>query len=188
MRNRVIQYWVYGGALSGMLLLLLAPLLLRGWPAHLAVTYLLLPAYMLHQWEEHDDDRFRRFLSETLWHGKEALTLLASFVINVPGVWGGITLSLYLAWYVHPGYALIAIYLVLVNAIVHSVHAIVFHRYNPGLGTAMVIFLPLGTLGLLQVNAAGAGEARFHAIGLVSAIAGHLVILVTALRHRRTLA
>ena len=69
MLHRLISYWVYGGVLAGILLLVLAPLLLRGWSTPLAATFLLLPAYMVHQYEEHDQDRFRLFFNETIGQG-----------------------------------------------------------------------------------------------------------------------
>ena len=65
MLNRLFCYWVYGGALAGVLLLLLAPVLVGGWPLVLVATFLHLPAYRLHQWEEHDGDRFRLFFNAT---------------------------------------------------------------------------------------------------------------------------
>ena len=144
MLQRLISYWVYGGVLSAILLLVLAPLLLADWVAPFAATFLHLPAYMIHQYEEHDQDRFRLFFNETIGRGNDVLSPLAVFVINVPGVWGVIALSLYGAVALNLGWALIAVYLVLVNALVHIVHAIVFRRYNPGLTTATVVFLPLG--------------------------------------------
>lgn len=69
MLQRLISYWVYGGVLAGVLLLALSPLLLAGWSMSLAATFLLLPAYMIHQYEEHDRDRFRLLLNETIGKG-----------------------------------------------------------------------------------------------------------------------
>ena len=103
--NEFVDNWVYGGALAGVVLLLLAPVLTASWPIALTVTYLHQPAYMLHQYEEHDNDRFRHFLNATLGQGREVLSRFAVFIINIPGVWGVIALSLVLAWGVHIGYA-----------------------------------------------------------------------------------
>src|SRR5208282_2200477 len=97
-----------------------------------------LPLYMIHQYEEHDADRFRRFVNQHIAGGREALTLADVFVINVPGVWGVIAASCYLAWVVRPGLALIAIYLTLVNAGAHVGALVALRRYNPGLITAIV--------------------------------------------------
>jgi hypothetical protein len=185
MFKRIVDNWVYGGALAGVLLLLLAPVLTASWPIALTVTFLHLPAYMLHQYEEHDNDRFRLFLNATVGQGREVLSRFAVFIINIPGVWGVIALSLALAWGVHIGYALIAVYLILVNAVAHVGHSVAFHRYNPGLATAIVIFVPLGACTLYRVQAAGGGTAAFHAIGLLSAIAIHGAIVLHVVRRRR---
>jgi hypothetical protein len=115
MLHRLVVNRVYGGFLAGLLLLLLSPLFVYSWPPVLAATFFCLPAYMLHQYEEHDNDRFRAFMNRILAGGKDVLTLPAVFIINVPGVWGVIALSLWLAARVHPGFALIAVYLPLFN-------------------------------------------------------------------------
>lgn len=176
--ERLISNWVYGGALAALLLLLLAPLLLGHWPWPLLATFLHLPAYMLHQYEEHDRDRFRVFFNETIGKGRDVLSPLAVFVTNVPGVWGVITLSLYGAVALDLGWALIAVYLVLVNACAHAVHAVIFRRYNPGLATAVAVFVPLGGATLWLLHRAGAGSVGYHVAGLLTALLIHAAILV----------
>ena len=74
--QRLISYWVYGAALAAVLLLALAPLLLAGRSPPFAASFLLLPAYMLHQYEEHDRDRFRLFFNATIGQGAEVLSPL----------------------------------------------------------------------------------------------------------------
>ena len=66
----------------------------------------------------------------------------------------------------------------LVNAVVHIVHAIRFRRYNPGLLTAVALFLPLGMATLLWIHRAGGDSIRSHAIGLLTAVALHGAILI----------
>jgi len=178
MLQRLISYWVYGGALAGVLLLALSPLLLAGCSAPLAATFLHLPAYMIHQYEEHDHDRFRLFFNATIGKGFDVLSPLAVFITNVPGVWGVIGLSLYCAVYIGLGWALVPVYLVLVNAFVHIVHAVIFKRYNPGLVTAVVVFLPLGSITLHLINQAGGGAVSSHILGLVIAVGIHAAILL----------
>ena len=68
---------------------------------------------------------------------------MAVFVINVPGVRGVIGISLALAATVSAGFGLVAVYLVLLNGTIHVVQAVISRGYNPGLGTAIVLFLPL---------------------------------------------
>jgi hypothetical protein len=134
---------------------------------------------MLHQYEEHDEDRFRRFVNTNVFGGIEALSPAAVFVINVPGVWGVIAVSLYLARFVAIGFALISVYLVLVNGIVHVVAVAVFRGcYNPGLISAVVLFLPISVYTLWQVQLAGGGTVAYHAVGLLSALAIHAAIIV----------
>ena len=87
MLKRLISNWVYGGFLAGILILCLTPVLARGWPNALLATFLCLPVYMLHQYEEHDNDRFRAFVNRLLGRGREALTPLAVFITNIIGVW-----------------------------------------------------------------------------------------------------
>jgi hypothetical protein len=174
--GRLVTNWVYGGALAGIVLACLTPVLTAGWPLWLKLTYLHLPAYMLHQLEEHDADRFRRFFNETLGHGREILSPTIVFVINVPGVWGIIAAALALARFGDAGWALIAVYLLLVNAIVHLLHATAFRRYNPGLITAVTVFLPLSFATMRPLHHEGADLWRFHALGLGAALALHAAI------------
>ena len=182
--HRLFANWVYGGGLAGVLLLLLSPLLIGSWPTVMTLTFLHLPAYMLHQYEEHDDDRFRRFLNGAF--GKEVLSPAAVFIINVPGVWGVITVSLYLASRISIGFALIAVYLVFVNGMVHIAHAAIFRAYNPGLGSAILLFVPFGGYSLWRVQQAGGGALVFQAIGLLTALAIHAALIVYAVRRRKT--
>jgi len=83
--------------------------------------------------------------------------LLAVFVINVPGVWGVIGISLVLAATVSAGFGLVAVYFVLLNGTIHVVQPVISRGYNPGLGTAIVLFLPLGAYGIAAIQQGGAG-------------------------------
>lgn len=132
---------------------------------------------MLHQYEEHDNDRFRLLFNRTIGGGQEVLSHQAVFVINVPGVWGIIAASFYLASYVSLGYGLIAVYLTLVNAIVHIGAAAVTRYYNPGLGTAVFLFLPVGIFGLRELQRTGEVGWEYHLLGLLVAIGIHVAIV-----------
>ena len=182
MFGRLIANWVYGGFLAGLLLLLLAPVLVRSWSAPLVATFLCLPVYMLHQYEEHDNDRFRLFVNRQIGRG-EVLTPLAVFVINVPGVWGIVAISVALAATVRVGFGLMAAYLVVVNSVIHVIHAAIKRGYNPGLGTAIVLFLPLGRYGIAAIQHAGDGTALMHMIGAGTAIAIHAAIIIHVFRQ-----
>lgn len=141
--QRLYAHWVYGGALAGLLLLALAPLCTEGWPGAMVLVFLALPAYMLHQYEEHADDRFRRFVGD-LAGNPEALSLGDVFWINIVGVWAVLAGVLWLALRVDAGWGLAAGWLVLINAAAHLGQGLALRRYNPGLGTAIALFVPLG--------------------------------------------
>ena len=164
---------------------MLFPLLTAGWPETLRLTFLFLPLYMLHQYEEHDADRFRLFFNASIGGGQEVLTRAAVFVINVPGVWGVIALATYLSAWLAPGLGLIAVYLALVNAVAHVGQAMLLRRYNPGLVTAMAVFLPVGGYTLHRFDAAGAGGFVWQIVGIGSAVAIHLAIIRYAKWRKR---
>lgn len=177
MLDRLIRNWVYGGALCGLLLALLTPVLARGWPVWLLAIWLQLPLYMLHQYEEHDADRFAHFVNLHVAGGRTALTPAAIFLINIPGVWGVIAASWMLAATVRPGLGLIAIYLTLVNAAAHVGGLIALRIYNPGVATAMVGFIPIGGWALWCIQRTRPSIAD-HALGISAAIAIHIAIVV----------
>ena len=173
--HRLYDHWVYGGALAGVLLLALAPLCVTGWPVGLVMTFLALPAYMLHQYEEHEDDRFRRFVG-ALVGNPEALSRADVFWINIVGVWAVMAAVLWLALSVDAGWGLIGGWFVLINGVAHVGQGLATRRYNPGLGTALVLFLPLGAAILARLWA-GASLAQLL-IAPLAVILLHAAILL----------
>jgi hypothetical protein len=188
MADRLYAYWVYGGVLAGIMLLALMPLFAAGgWSSPFTLIFLLLPVYMLHQYEEHDADRFRLYVNREVGGGLEVLTPAAVFVINIGAVWALDVVVIYLAARVDLGLGLIAAYLMLVNAIIHIAGGIRARAYNHGLVTAVMLFLPASIGTIAAIDNAGAGTLRDHLIGLVVAIVIHAVIVVYALRRRQAL-
>jgi hypothetical protein len=118
MIQRLVANWVYGGVLAGVLLLVLSPLLIGSWSTALALTFLHLPAYMLHQYEETDH--------------------------RVPG----------------------------------RDKRDYPHRYNPGLGSAILLFLPLGALSLWQIQLACGGSLAFQMRGVLATLVVHAAIIL----------
>lgn len=186
MLNRLVANWVYGGFLAGLLILSITPIFAHSWSPAVLGTFLCLPAYMLHQYEEHDNGRFREFVKGSIGHGRDVLSPMAIFIINVPGVWGVIAVSLWLAAAVNPGFGLIAAYLVLVNAVVHIAGAAGGRKYNPGLMTAVLLFLPVGSYCVVAIQQSGFGSVWMHAIGLFVAVAIHVAIVVHVVGAART--
>jgi hypothetical protein len=181
---RLIANWVYGGFLAGLLVLLLTPVLVPSWPATLVATFLCLPVYMVHQYEEHDNDRFRLFVNQKIGKGRAGLSPLAVFVINVPGVWGVVGISVALAATANVGFGLVAVYLILLNGMIHVVQAVISRGYNPGLGTAITFFLPLGAYGIAAIQRAGGGTFLMHMTGAAAAIGIHVAIIIHVMRRR----
>ncbi|MEW5421770.1 HXXEE domain-containing protein [Amorphus sp. 3PC139-8] len=176
------------GFVAGLFLLAVTPLFAADVGRPFLLVFLQLPIYMLHQLEEHAGDRFRRYLNETMAGGREALTTPAVVLINVGGVWGVDLAAIYLARFAALGFGLIAVYLTLVNAIVHIVSALGQRRYNPGLATAIVLFLPVGIAALVSVSGQTGVTATQHGIGLGIAILIHVAIAVHVKRRAAQLA
>jgi hypothetical protein len=176
--------WVLLALLLGVLLLLLAyPLVQRmEWSTFILLVYLQTPIYMLHQVEEHTGDRFRVLVNRQIYGGVDALTPAAVLITNIPGVWGVTTLSLYLAVFVAAGWGLLGLYLIAVNAIVHIVGFFVWRMYNPGLWTAIFLFLPLSIITFWKSTAIQATWMQ-HVIGLCLALAIHAALVVHTRRR-----
>lgn len=187
MLTRLCDNWVYGGFLAALMLLLLTPVLASGWSLALLLIWLQLPVYMLHQYEEHDGDRFRRFVNATIGGGKEVLSRLDVFVINIGGVWGVDAAAFLLAARVDLGLGLIAVYLSLVNAFGHCAQALALRRYNPGLATAIGLFIPLGLVTLRVLAGHPEVTRTDHILGLAVALLIHAAIIVRVVSRKRQL-
>lgn len=179
------EHWIVATGPVAVVLVLVTPVIAQYCPVWLLMVWIQLPVYMIHQCEEHQGDRFRLWVNNRLGGGSELLTLRDVLVINLPGVWGVNAVCLLLAAFVQPGLGLIAVYLTLVNAIAHVVAAARFRAPNPGLWTAIVLFIPAGIGGLLATNRAGEGNLAMHGIGLGTALAIHIAIVAKALGVRR---
>ena len=187
MFSRLVANWVYGGSIAGVMLLILLPSFSQNWTLLETLTFLHLPVYMLHQYEEHDADRFRLFVNGQMANGLEVLTPLAVFIINILGVWGGLSLSFMLCVFVNPGFALISVWIVLINGLAHIAQYVALKRYNPGLITSAVLFLPLSLLTLQTAISSNTGTLLFQALGLGSSLLIHAAILVHVFREKRRL-
>ena len=157
--------WPFVGTAVLCFLVALLPLLVRTWPRPPLIVCLLLAAYQFHQIEEHYGDRFRRYVNEAVLGGVNALTPRATMWANVGGVWGGYLATLLLTVLVDPGFGLVAAYTTVINAGAHTVGAIVTRSYNPGLLTALVLFVPLGGWAVIALREASTLGSPGHASG-----------------------
>jgi len=181
LRELLRGHWLMGALAGAPLLLALAPLL--AFPAWLFWVFLQQPIYMVHQLEEHIGDRFRRFVNERLAGGKEALTPAAVAVINIGGVWTVNAASLLLAGLWHPGFALVAAWLTVVNAVTHIAASVKFRGYNPGLVTSVVLFLPAGITALVLVSREPRVGVAAHLGALLAIVALHAAIILHVKRR-----
>jgi hypothetical protein len=110
--------------------------------------------------------------------GYDVLTPTSAFATNSIGVWGVIFVGIVLCRFVSPGYGTIATDLCLVNALTHAQLAIRRREYNPGLWTALSLFVPFGGAGLYIVSALGHATIAQQITGAMVAIAIHAGLIV----------
>ena len=173
MWQRLSQNWVYGALPLAIVLFLLVPLI----EGTMTSVYLSLPVYMLHQYEEHDADRFRVAVNEMLGAERKGLDHNAVWVINVVFVWFLLT-ALFLLCQRAPAWGLVAGYLMLITAAVHIIAAARTKTYNPGLITSILFFVPLS----LWIFASVSGSLPEHLASATLIIGLHAGIVLWAMR------
>ena len=85
------------------------------------------------------------------------------------------------------GLGLIAVYLSLVNAFGHCAQALALRRYNPGLATAIGLFIPLGLVTLRVLAGHPEVTRTDHILGLAVALLIHAAIIVRVVSRKRQL-
>jgi hypothetical protein len=138
----IVENWSRMSLPFAVLMLCSLPIFLTAGNVSLILLYTLLPVYMIHQYEEHAHGRFVEFFNTTMGRGYGVLTRASAFWINILEVWLAFLVSFYLAKYVALGIAFVPIYLTIINGFTHVVASIVLRRYNPGLYTSLLLFLP----------------------------------------------
>jgi len=155
------------------LALLSLPIFLTADNLSLILLYTLLPVYMIHQYEEHAHGRFVDFFNSTIGKEYNVLTRGSAFWINILEVWVLFIVSFYLAKYVALGVAFVPVYATIFNGFTHAIASIFLRRYNPGLYTALVLFLPWGIFLLIYFNAIARSSLLFNGVGLLVGILLH---------------
>ncbi|WP_152662570.1 HXXEE domain-containing protein [Devosia soli] len=180
--SKLVDDWVYGGFLAALMLAISSIGLARYLPLPLLLVFLMMPAYMLHQAEEHFGNRLRDFLDREIGGGRSVLTNFDIFVVNVPGVWALFAFSMALAAAVDIGFGLVPAYAALLNVPAHVAPAIKMRRSNPGLVTAVLLLLPLSVWLIAAVSLKGVAW-YWHVLALAVAIGAHGLILWHAARR-----
>jgi Protein of unknown function with HXXEE motif len=157
------------------ILLLLSPLIFEKFGLLSFLVFLQLPAYMIHQYEEHAQGKFKTYITNMM--GFEALSDKDIFIINILLVWVLDIVALYLAVYIHIWFGLIAAYMPAFNGITHIAASIKMKKYNPGVLTSIFIFLPVGFYGIYLISQTAKVSVIHHAIALGITILAHAAII-----------
>lgn len=174
--------WVAAAGFMAAALLAVCPLLYATYALPLVLVFLHSPGYMIHQIEEHSEDRFRTFVNKRIFGGRDALSVTAVLVINLPVVWGLNLAALYAAYFWGAGWGLVAPYAMLLNGITHIGASVRFRSYNPGLVSSLLLFLPLSLWTIFLIGPVG---VAYHVAGLGLAIVLHVTIIATVLSRLR---
>ncbi len=177
-----VHNWSRAGLPLAIVLLLLAPLLLNAMSSAVFLTYLLLPIYMIHQYEEHAHGKFKDFVNALLAHGQEKITDVPIFWVNIVGVWAVDLVALYGAAYIYPPLGLIAAYPAVVNGLLHVLMTVRQRRYNPGLWTSILLLLPVGGCSIYTISQSTGATPVDHVLGFGFAIVLHIFTIVYLLR------
>jgi len=174
--------WPAAGLVAAVLIVGLLPAVFAIASPALGLVMAQLPLYLIHQAEEHIGDRFRRQINAQA--GGEALSRPATFWINSLGVWGvdlvaiGLAAGLDLAW------GFLAIYLTLINAVVHLFVGIVRRESNAGLVTAVALFLPVGGVAWWTLERATVLGVRWHLLFAGIVVLEHALIVAWVVAWR----
>jgi len=177
--------WASVNLPAAIVLFLISPFVYKGIGLSAFLVFLTLPFYILHQYEEHASGQFKAFVNNMVGKGQEILTDKAIFWINVLLVWLSTILVLYLCVYVNIIWCLFAGYMLAANGLVHTVTSIRLRRYNTGLWTSVLVFLPLGICIIYIITKESGAGWLYNGIFLVIVILLHLMILINARRLRQ---
>jgi hypothetical protein len=184
--------WIGIGA-AGLLLILLCTNALRSdrsvtrWADMVWLTWAGTFVYLVHQFEEHGIDlmdnayAFRGFLCANVgFADPNACPVPLSFItaVNVAAVWlaGPLSALLAVRW---PVIGLSFFAIPAINLFAHAGPAILSGHYNPGLLTALVLFLPLCLVVFATaVSRYGLG-VRSIIVTLLAGVALHLVLMTS---------
>jgi hypothetical protein len=169
------SHWLGGGGVLLAALLIMLPVMVAHFSSAELVIVVSVTLYLIHQIEEHANDAFRLYINNALANGADALTPRGVMLINVGFVWllSGMCLAATAFW--SADFALVPVYLMAVNAVVHVIAALVRRQYNPGLGTALTLFLPFCFAALWLLTPARTASLA----ALLAAVAAHAAIAIS---------
>jgi hypothetical protein len=148
-------------------------------------AWLLLIGYLFHQFEEHGIDLYGRVyyfieygnvqLAARFGESGPQLTDLAIYRINTLGIWVPFLLAIWAGRRL-PWVGLAAAGTMLTNGLFHIMIAVGNGEYNPGLGTALVLFLPI-SISYFRNARREAGIGLLAVLGGIAfGVAGHVLL------------
>ncbi|MEL6436713.1 MAG: HXXEE domain-containing protein [Pseudomonadota bacterium] len=187
----LLQHWMKVGTFMAPFLILIAVTFTSDGVVPLnarAMAVLLWVAYIVHQFEEHWIDLYGRsyafkpylndFLSNLLGQtgGAEILSDASVFVINTSLVWLVGALAVWRgSGHIFATLCMAAI--VVVNAISHIAAGVASQTYNPGLLTAIAVFVPLGGAVYLWSLRTDLATAALCFASILWALLGHIFMI-----------
>lgn len=180
-----LRNWSRAGLPTAVILLLLSPFLIESLHFEGFLVFLLLPVYMLHQYEEHAHGRFKADVERMLPPKLGPVSNTVIFYVNIGLVWGLFLGVLYLVHYVNLALGLIAAYATLLNGLLHIVMALRNRRYNGGLWTAIVLFVPVGGYAAYTISQASQASAGYQLLGIGLAVLAHIVTFASVIESAR---
>lgn len=187
----LVEHWVKVGTFMAPFLILVAAAFQSESDSKLdprTLVLLLWVAYIAHQFEEHWIDIYGRtyafhvslneFLSDLTGSegGVEFISPASIFVINTSLVWLVGALSVLLGPR-HIFATLCMAAIVVVNAVSHIVAGFIAGAYNPGLATALTLFLPLGTAVYAWLLRAEIASIRLVIASVLWAFLAHVIMV-----------
>ncbi len=186
----LLQHWMKVGTFMAPFLVLVAfsvsasekPINAR------SISLALLVAYILHQFEEHWVDIYghgyafkpylNEFLSGLLGYAQvqELMSDMSVFVINTSLVWLVGALAVWRGDG-HTFAALCMAAIVIVNAVSHIGAGLMSGSYNPGLLTAVLVFLPVGIGSYVLLARNEAATVGLVSASLIWGLAAHLIMV-----------
>jgi hypothetical protein len=161
--------------LMAVMLLMISPAVDTSMGRAVLLIYMWLPLYMVHQYEEYVLGDFLAWIRRAIPRNAAFLTDRKVLMINLGFVWMLYVLSFYAARAGNAAVALYAPYLAGVNGVIHVGWWARFRQYNPGLVTAVILFLP----GALYTIVAFSGATRAdHLAALGGAVLAHAVLVL----------
>ncbi len=156
--------------------------------SYLWLTWLSVPLYMFHQYEEYVfPGGFQRELNTILLKdpsAEEKINSRDTFLINILYIWvaGPVLIALGLVSIIFP---IIWISLFIANGVIHLITSIAKRKYNPGLVFSIIFNLPLGIYILIDIWMNSLAGIWVYIGGIILGVMFHALLFVILIAKTR---